>query len=84
MPIAQNLQKLIKQFGGSDLNREQKDVLHLANVVIAHDEKMLALKEALHDLWGCIGSAEIQHLQPETIQMASQIHEEMCHGGETQ
>jgi hypothetical protein len=43
------------------------------------DEVPLPFKEALHDLWGCIGAAEIQHLQPETIEIASAIHQELAH-----
>ena len=45
-------------------------------------EVPMEFKEALHDLWGCIGAAEIKHLQPETIEIAAAIHQELCHSEE--
>jgi hypothetical protein len=40
------------------------------------------LREAVHDLWACIAVNEIDHLQPETIEVARRIHEELCHSDE--
>jgi hypothetical protein len=41
------------------------------------------LREALDDLWGCIGKAEIANLQPETVRVAQANHERLWHSDET-
>lgn len=43
---------------------------------------ILALREALDDLWGCIDKPEMDYLQPETVEMAKANHEIVCHGTE--
>lgn len=45
---------------------------------------MSRLEEALDDLWGCIGTAEIGDLQPETVLIAQAIHERLWHGAQQQ
>lgn len=37
------------------------------------------LREALDDLWGCIGKAEIDALQPTTVEIAQANHELLWH-----
>lgn len=39
------------------------------------------LREALDDLWGCIGVNEIKDLQPETVRVASENHTRLNHSG---
>lgn len=41
------------------------------------------LREALDDLWGCIGKAEMGELQPETVLMAEANHELLWHTDES-
>lgn len=43
------------------------------------DPTTSALREALDDLWACIGHEETEHLQPETIQAAKDNHEYLWH-----
>jgi hypothetical protein len=38
-----------------------------------------AWQHALDDLWGCIGKREMEHLQPETVQLAKENHEALWH-----
>jgi hypothetical protein len=38
------------------------------------------LREAVEDLWACIGTAEIAHLRPETVMLAKGLHEKVWHG----
>jgi hypothetical protein len=42
-----------------------------------------ALREALDDLWGCIGTAEIDSLQPETVALSQANHELLWHSDES-
>lgn len=44
---------------------------------------LLRLYEALDDLWGCIGTAEIDSLQPETLDVAREVHTAMWHSDTT-
>ena len=37
------------------------------------------LREAIDDLWRCIGQHEVADLQPETIELASVIHMRLWH-----
>lgn len=36
-------------------------------------------RHALDDLWGCIGKREMEHLQPETVRLAKENHEQLWH-----
>jgi hypothetical protein len=37
------------------------------------------MREALDDLWGCIGVAELKDLQPETVRVAHENHTFLWH-----
>lgn len=50
-------------------------------VLVPQHDTTTALREALNDLWGCIGVQEIAHLQPETIRIAAENHNIICHKG---
>lgn len=43
------------------------------------DATVEQLREALDDMWGCIAHAEIQHLQPETVEIAKANHTLLWH-----
>lgn len=45
----------------------------------AFTQAALDLREALDDLWGCIGKVEIEHLQPATIRIAKENHDRLNH-----
>jgi len=62
------------------------------SVIVVHDGRVdvrqaepavttdvAALREALDDLWGCIGEAEVRHLQPATQATASENHRLLWH-----
>lgn len=43
------------------------------------DDEITLLREALDDLWACVGMEEAAHLQPETIELAKNNHEYLWH-----
>lgn len=62
---------LLVGWAGSKVGRQ------IANRV----RRLRKTEQALHDLWGCIGVLEIKDLQPETVEIAKEIHERLYHGG---
>lgn len=58
-----------------------RDDLVLLEWAEVNRPKVEALQEALDDLWGCIGTAEIKHLQPETVALAMANHTALWHEG---
>lgn len=53
-----------------------------AAYLVGPESRLTALREAVDDLWGCIGKAEMDDLQPETVEIAKALHEDIWHGGD--
>jgi hypothetical protein len=43
------------------------------------DARIEELERAVDDLWSCLGSAEIDHVEPETAKLAEEVHQRLWH-----
>lgn len=56
-----------------------RTAIELARRAVAAERENRVLREALDDMWGCIEHAELQHLQPDTVEVAIKNHAMLWH-----